>query len=126
MVTDEEHRQNTTFSVPGDRHFGYNGLCFGLCNAPPTFQRIMDKVLGGLIGAEVYCYIDDLIIFSCTGREHAVRLEYVLQRLENAYLKLHPDECFIAHPEVEYLGFIISSSGVKANLAKFQAVKRLS
>jgi hypothetical protein len=50
-------------------------------------------------------------------------VEYVLQRLENACLKLQPDECFIAQPEVEYLGFIVSSSGAKANLAKFQAVR---
>jgi hypothetical protein len=39
--------------------FSTTWLCFGLCNAPPTFQRVMDEVLGGLIGTEVSCYIDD-------------------------------------------------------------------
>jgi hypothetical protein len=109
-------------SVPSG-HFEYNRLCFGLCHAPPTFQRLMDKVLGGLVGTEVYCYIDDLIVFSSTAKEHAVRLEHVLQRLENANLKLQPDKSFIAQPEVEYLGFIINASGVSANPAKVQAVR---
>jgi len=105
----EEHKQKTACSVPSGGHFDYSRLCFGLCKAPPAFQRLMDSVLGGLIGTEAYCYIDDLFVFSCTAREHAVRVEHVLQRLENANLKFQPDKCFIAQPEVECVGFVISS-----------------
>jgi len=72
--------------------FEYKRVCFGLCNAPPTFQHLMDKVLGGLTGTEIYWYIDDLIIFCCTARLHAVRLEHMLQRLEKANLKLQHDK----------------------------------
>jgi hypothetical protein len=67
--------------------FEYNKLCLGLCNVPPTFHHLMDNVLGGLTGTEIYWYIDDLIIFSCTARVQAVRLEHVLQGLENANIK---------------------------------------
>ena len=109
MEIDEEHRQKTACSVPSGGQFDYSKLCFGLCKAPPTFQRLMDSVLGGLMGTEV-CYIDDLVVFSCTAREHAVRVEHVLQRLENANLKFQPDTCFIAQPKVECVGFVISSS----------------
>jgi hypothetical protein len=72
--------------------FEYNRLCFGLCNTPPTFQHLMDKVLGDLAGTEIYWYIDNLIIFSCTPRVHAVCLEHMLQRLEKENLKLQPDK----------------------------------
>jgi len=92
MEIDEKHKQNATFSVPSNKHFDQNRLCFGICNAPPTFQQIMDKIPGGLLNTDFYCYIDALTICSSTGREHAVRLGYMLQRLENAYLKMQPGE----------------------------------
>jgi hypothetical protein len=119
---DKPHKQKRGFSVPSG-YFEYNRLCFGPCNAPPTFQRLMDKVLRGLTGTEVYCYVDDLIVFNATAKEHAFRLEHVLQRPENANLKLQPFKCFVAQPEVECMGFIINASGVSANPAKVQAVR---
>jgi hypothetical protein len=74
----------------------------------------VDKVLRDLIGTEVYCYVDDLIIFSSTPEEHAKSLEHALERLERANLKLQP--------QVEYLGCIISREGINANPDKMKAV----
>jgi hypothetical protein len=87
MENNKDRKEKAAFSVPSSGYFEENTLFFRLCNAPPTFQRHMNKVLGCLIGTEVCCCIDDLIICSCTAREHGVGLEQVLQRLEDANLK---------------------------------------
>uniref|UniRef100_A0A1X7UNW9 Integrase catalytic domain-containing protein n=1 Tax=Amphimedon queenslandica TaxID=400682 RepID=A0A1X7UNW9_AMPQE len=74
---------------------------FGLCNAPATFQRLMQKILCGLSS---YCnvYIDDILIFSRDFDEHRLHLKEVFGRLEKYGLKLHPQKCQLALPEVDY------------------------
>ena len=61
---------------------------FGLCNAPVTFQCVMQSLLRGF-GDFCYVYIDDVIIFSWIIKEHQKHLAMVLQRLGEHHLKLH-------------------------------------
>ena len=60
---------------------------FGLCNAPATFQRLMELVLSGLHWTSCLVYLDDIIIFSKTVNEHLRQLEEVLDCLRGAGLK---------------------------------------
>jgi hypothetical protein len=85
----EEHKERTGFTVPFG-HYEFNRLHFGLANSPSSFQRLMDMVMKNLVGVECWIFIDDLIIFSRSAKEHALRLENVLQRLDKANLQLHP------------------------------------
>ena len=64
----------------------------GLTNAPATFQRIMDLILGDL-SAFCMVYLDDVIIFSETEDEHPEHISIVLQRLLESNLKIGPDKC---------------------------------
>jgi hypothetical protein len=75
----EEHRELTGFTVPSG-HFEFNHLPFGLSNSPTSFQRLMDTVLKNLVGSECWIFIDDVVVFSRSAKEHARRLESVLQR----------------------------------------------
>jgi hypothetical protein len=84
----------------------------------------MDIVLRNLIGIHCWVFIDDLIVFSKTGEEHAQRLEEVLSRLEEANLQLHPGKCVIAKPEVRYLGYVLSDKSVTASPDKVKAVRQ--
>ena len=66
-------------------------LPFGLCNRAPTFQRLMDSVLSGLLWNTCLVYID---VFSESIPDHVKRLEEVFERFESAGLKLKAKKCF--------------------------------
>jgi hypothetical protein len=118
----EEHKERTGFTVPFG-HYEFNRLPFGLANSPSSFQRLMDVVLRNLVGAECLIFLDDLIIFSRSAEEHALRLENVLQRLDEANLLLHPGKCVFAKPQVQYLSFMLSENVVSASPDNVKAVR---
>ena len=66
---------------------------FGLCDAPATFQRLMDRVLRKLPWKYSLVYLDDIIIFARNFEMHLERLELVLIELKRANLKLRPSKC---------------------------------
>ena len=80
--------------------FEFLRLPFGLRNAPAAFQRIMDTVLGDLIGPVCRVYLDDVIIYSNTEAEHLRRIEMVFDRLRTAGLTLNAAKCHFGVPEI--------------------------
>ena len=80
---------------------------FGLCNAPATFQRIMQVVLAGLEGSGVFVYLDDILIASKSFDEHLRQLREVFERLRSAGLRLKPKKCLFLRDEVPYLGHVV-------------------
>ncbi len=95
---------------------------FGLCNAPATFERLMDRVLASLPPETALVYIDDLLVAGQTFKHQLECLERVFQRLMEANLKLSPGKCHLFRRQVKYLGHIISSSGVSTDPDKVRAV----
>ena len=91
----EEHRERTAFTVPSG-HYEFNRLPFGLSNSPANFQRLMDTVLRSLVSSECSAFLDDVVVYSRTAKEHAQRLENVIQRFDKANLQLHPGKCKFA------------------------------
>ena len=98
---------------------------FGLCNAPATFQRLLQKALAGLGGDKPFCkvYIDDIIVFSDSVESHIVHLQQVLDRLRSINLKLHPENCNFCYIEVQFLGHVVSVAGISPNPEKVVAVR---
>ena len=97
------------------RLYEYKTLPMGLCNWPPTCQRLMELVLNGLQWQICLIFLDDIIVFGSSFMEHIQRLEIVLQRILDAGLKLKPEKCQILKPEVTFLGHVVSKHGVKPN-----------
>ncbi|GBO23012.1 Retrovirus-related Pol polyprotein from transposon 297 [Araneus ventricosus] len=94
---------------------------FGFCNAPATFERLMETVLRGLSSEACLVYLDYIIIVWLTFEEHLKNLRKVFQRLQNSNLKLGPKKCRFFQKEVTYLGHI-SAEGVKTDPGKIKAV----
>ena len=84
----EQDKEKTAFRTSSGQLFEFNQVPFGLCNAPATFSRLMDRVLAGLHWETCLFYLDDIIVFSSTWEEHLARLLEVFERLRHAKLKL--------------------------------------
>jgi hypothetical protein len=114
--------EKTAFCTP-DGLFEFTVMPFGLCNAPGTFQRLMESVLSGLIPEKCLLYIDDILVVGRTFEEHLQNLREVLTRLREAGLRLKPRKCHLCQRKVKYLGYIVSADGISADPEKVAAVK---
>ncbi|GFT76149.1 retrovirus-related Pol polyprotein from transposon 412 [Trichonephila clavipes] len=117
-----EDREKTAFTS-GQGLWQFKVMPFGLCNAPATFQRLMETVLKGLTFEACLIYLDDVIIGGRTFEEHLQNIRKVLSKLRDANLKLNPSKCKFFQKEVNYLGHIISAEGVRTDPEKVSAVK---
>lgn len=113
----EADAEKTAFSTPFG-HYQFSRMPFGLRNAPTTFQRLMDAVLAGLEGHELFVYLDDIVIYARSLSEHRDKFNKLAKRLRDANLKLEPSKCGFLHREVAYLGHIISQEGVNHALKR--------
>ena len=122
VEVDEKDREKTAFSTQ-DGLFEFTRMPFGLCNAPATFQRLMDLVLAGLQWNNCLVYLDDILIIGRTFDDHLQNLSLVLDRLRGAGLKLKPFKCAICRKQVTYLGHIVFTDGIATDPAKTNKVK---
>ena len=88
----EVDRAKTTFCTPFGL-FEFNRMPFGLCNAPGTFQRLMERMFGDKRFQSVLLYLDDVVVFSQTDYQHLERLEEVFSRLAQQGLKVKLSKC---------------------------------
>ena len=117
----ENDKKKTAFVVDVKLD-GFNFMPFGSMNAPATFQRLMDRVLGGLTWRQCLVYIDDFLVFSRSFEQHLLHLDEVFGRICESGLKLKPAKCIFARDEVNYLGLKISKDGVRATDEKIEAI----
>ena len=117
---DDIHK--TAFST-NSGHYEWTRLPFGLCNAPATFQRLMNYVLADYIGKICFVYLDDIIIFSTSLQEHLDSITKIFDRIRQSNLKVQLDKCEFMKRETEFLGHIITDKGVRMNPKKIEGVK---
>jgi hypothetical protein len=102
--------------------FKYTVMPFGLCNAPGTFQHYMNDTFREFLDEFLVVYLDDLLVYLSTLKEHKEHVRRVLARLQEAGLFLKPSKCEFHMQEVEFLGFIIGEHGVRMDPGKVDAV----
>ena len=117
-----EDQQRTAFCTPSGL-YEFKVMPFGLCNAPATFQRLMNLVLTGLQWSSCLVYLDDIIILGKNFNDHLQNIHLVFQRIRDAGLKLQPPKCKFFQKEVTYLGHIVSHSGISVDPAKVDKVR---
>ena len=105
------------------RLYEYVRMPFGLKNAPIYFQRIMDKELHlAQLCHCVWCFIDDIVVYSNTPEEHIQHVQQVLDCLHACGLRYHPGKSVFMTDSVEYLGHYVSPYGLSPSAAKVNAI----
>ncbi|GBG81481.1 hypothetical protein CBR_g32471 [Chara braunii] len=118
----KEDVYKTTFKT---RYGTYEFLVmpFGLCNAPGTFQTEMHRIFRPYLDKFMVVYLDDILVFSKTVREHAEHLALVLQSLCDSQYKINREKSSFGIPSVIYLGHVISGDGLAPEAAKIAAIQ---
>lgn len=121
----EESKPLTAFVVPTRGLFQFRRMPFGLHNAPATWQRFIDQVVG--VDLEEFCfvYLDDIVICTPTFEQHIDVLKKVLHRLVTAGLTLNQDKCFFCKSELKYLGYVVNAAGLMVDADKVDAIVNL-
>ena len=95
---------------------------FGLCNAPSTFQLLMNKVFAKEINYFILVYLDDILVYSRSVEEHWDHLQHALEKLRQAKLYGRLNKCEFLKDKVDYLGFEVSADGANASPEKVKAI----
>ena len=118
----ESSRDLTTFITPFGR-YRYRRLPMGINVAPEIFQRKMVDLLKGLPGA--ICYLDDILVFGLSDKEHDDNLNGVLERIQASGLKLNKEKCIFGQPQINFLGHLLSGDGIRIDPEKVKAIQAL-
>ena len=93
----------------------------GIKVATDVFQLAMANLFCDLEG--VIVYIDDILVIGAGPfDEHMKVVNKVLRRLEAQGMQVNPLKSFWAQSQVEYLGFLVTRSGIKPQKKKIQGI----
>ena len=112
-------KEISAFVTP-DGFFQYKVMPFGMKNAPATFQRMINKITANFEGCEAY--IDDVIVFGNTWKQHLERLCELFRRLRTAKLTVNLVKSDFGDAHVTYLGHVVGQGQVKPVTAKVEAI----
>lgn len=107
-------------------HFEYCVLPFGLSNAPATFQAYINQALIGLVDVICVVYLDDILIYSEDPATHDEAVRKVLERLRTYKLFANLKKCQFDTDTVEFLGYIISPTGVEMDPSRGHCRERMA
>lgn len=121
----ESSRPMTAFVVPTRGLYQFKRMPFGLHNAPATWQRFIDRVIGIDLEQYVFVYLDDVVICTNSFEKHIKVLKEVLRRICQAGLTLNQDKCCFCKPELKYLGYVVNAKGLLVDPEKVEAILRI-
>lgn len=121
---DPADKVKTAFCTPQGL-YQYNRMPQGLATSPALLNRILRKVLSGILYKSCFQYLDDLLVYSNTFAEHLQHLEQVFEKLQHYGFKLKASKCTFAQHKVRLLGHLVSSDGITVDDDKIDAIKKI-
>ena len=103
-------------------HYEFLVLPFGLTNAPAFFMDLMNRVFRPFLDKFAVVFIDDILVYSKTRKEHANHLRMVLKTLEEHKLYAKLTKCEFWPERVQFLGHIVTKDGISVDPAKVEAI----
>lgn len=125
VVNDDDTAAILAFSCK-DGHFEPTTMPFGAKNAPGTFQRAMQEVLGTTVNTICTVYLDDVTVYSLNRAQHVLDVHEVCARCDKAGFHLNLDKTEFGAPEVKVLGHLVSQGAVKPTPAKVSAINAIA
>lgn len=104
--------------------FEFIVMPFGLCNAPSTFQRVMNTAFFELLDSCVLIYLDDILIFSPNIEQHKLDVAKVFDILAANSLHVKESKCALFLESCEFLGHVVSAEGISMERGKLEAVEK--
>src|ERR1700731_3970478 len=95
---------------------------FGLTNVPAMFQHFMNNIFSDLLDTYIVVYLNNILIYSKDLKQHIEHIREVLRRLQKNGLFLNPAKCEFHTETVEYLGFVLSPTGLSMDMAKVKVI----
>jgi hypothetical protein len=118
----EEDILKTAF-ITHEGHYEFLVMPFGLCNAPSTFQRLMNHVFHTFLYHFVLVLFDDILIYSKTWTTHLAHVDRALHLLSQHQRFLKQSKCAFGASEVEYLGHLVGKADVRVDPKKIEAMQ---
>ena len=104
-------------------HYEFVVMSFGLTNAPAAFMSLMNKIFKPYLDLFVIVFIDDILIYSKSKKEHEEHLRMVLEMLREKKLYAKFSKCEFCLDSVSFLGHVVSKEGVMVDPSKIKTVK---
>jgi len=118
----EEDIPKTTFHTH-EGHYEFFVIPFNLCNAPSTFQSLMNHVFHPFLRHFLLFLFDDILIYSKTLLACLTHVDKVLYSLSKNQIFLKQSKCSFGTSKVEYLGHIVGKDGVRVDPNKNEAMQ---
>ena len=106
--------------------FCYKKMSFGLKNEGATYQQLVDSAFQSQIGRNLEAYVDDMVIKSSTEKALLADVAETFDNLRRIKMKLNPKKCSFAVEGGKFLGYMITSEGIRMNPAKTKVVLNMA
>ncbi|GKD93119.1 reverse transcriptase domain-containing protein [Tanacetum coccineum] len=120
----KEDEEKTAF-ITNQGIFCYTKMPFGPRNAGATYQRLVDKTFRKQIGRNLEVYVDGLVIKSRTDEEIVRDIKETFRTPREINIKLNPKKCTFGIEEGMFLGYKVSTRGLKVCSNKVDAIPSL-
>ncbi|GJU18188.1 reverse transcriptase domain-containing protein [Tanacetum coccineum] len=120
----EEDEEKTAFYTDQGTYC-YTKMPFGLKNAGATYQRLVDEAFQSHIGQNLEVYVDDMVVKSKSEKEMLADIAEIFDNLRRINMKLNLKKCLFGVEEGKFLGYMVTSEGIRANLAKTKDIAEM-